>query len=133
MSALLFPEQFRAGSPVPTPSSVYTSRQLPVSSGVVCSLLSVLPLRDSWRWIFLPTEFSPVDTRRGIGGGRRKKERESTERKKQDRFGPFVEENGVISEARPEKARIPREMEGRASTMPGPRPPLRMNCMLGPR
>lgn len=73
MSALLFPEQFRAGSPVPTPSSVYTSRQLPVSSGVVCSLLSVLPLRDSWRWIFLPTEFSPVDTRRGIGGGGEKK------------------------------------------------------------
>ena len=59
--------------------------------------------------------------------------RESTERKKQDRFGPFVEENGVISKAGPEKARIPRDMEGQASPMPGPRPPLRMNCMLGPR
>lgn len=66
----------------------------------------------SWRWIFQPSECSPVDTEKAL------KERDSSEPKKQNKFHPFVEESAVISNqglekhSSPEKSR-PGQAPGR--------------------
>lgn len=84
-----------------------------------------MSLRESWRWILLPSEFSPVDTEEVLG-----KKENCYNLKNKTGLVPVWKR---ITTAGPKKARVPREMEGWESTVPGPGLPLRRSRRLWPR
>lgn len=114
VSAEPHPKQWRGVVPVPTPSSVSAPLPFgcpsPAWGRLTPPLHPAAPLK--LRWIFLPSGFSLVTQKM------HSIKRDSAEPKKQNRFGAFVEDSGMISKPGPQKAHMPGEVQGRAPPPP---------------